>query len=174
MKLREYGYFKLADEDFKRASDAENIYRISEICEDGCVEARNVVTEEKRTFDAETTERATRVIPTDIEQVFVGNRIKPKKYKLPTIITTEPVKEWTSAEPAKTDDVDMINKPPHYTHGMECIDEMILIFGVEAVKNFCKLNVWKYRKRAMYKDGERDMQKSDCYMKKLKELESKK
>lgn len=174
MKLREYGYFKLADEDFKRVSDAENIYRISEICEDGFVEARNVVTEEKWKFSAETIERATRVIPTNIEQAFVGNRIKPKWHKLPTTITTEPVKEWTSAEPTKTDDVDMVNKPPHYTHGMECIDEMILIFGVEAVKNFCMCNAWKYRKRALYKNGEQDMEKSDWYINKLKELESKK
>lgn len=160
MKLRVYGYFKLADEDFKMVSDAENIYRISEIYEDGCVEAKNVVTEMKRVFSAETIERATRVMSTDIEQVFDSNRIKPKEYKLPTTATTE--------------GVDMINKPPHYTHGMECIDEMILIFGVEKVKAFCLCNAWKYRKRALYKNGEQDMEKSDWYINKLKELESKK
>lgn len=41
------------------------------------------------------------------------------------------------------------NTPEHYrTHGMECIKEMMLVFGKEATLNFCKLNVWKYRYRA--------------------------
>lgn len=66
---------------------------------------------------------------------------------------------------------DIINHPMHYTHGgMECIDEMILIFGKEAVKNFCICNAWKYRKRALFKNGEEDIKKSDWYLKKYKEL----
>lgn len=41
------------------------------------------------------------------------------------------------------------NTPKHYkAHGMECIKEMLLVFGKEATLNFCKLNVWKYRYRA--------------------------
>lgn len=41
------------------------------------------------------------------------------------------------------------NTPDHYrAHGMECIKEMMLVFGKEATLNFCKLNVWKYRYRA--------------------------
>ena len=66
---------------------------------------------------------------------------------------------------------DVVNHPSHYTHGgMECIDEMILIFGKESVMHFCVCNAWKYRKRAMYKNGEEDMKKSDWYMNKYKEL----
>lgn len=66
---------------------------------------------------------------------------------------------------------DVVNHPSHYTHsGMECIDEMILIFGKEAVMHFCVCNAWKYRKRAIYKNGEEDMKKSDWYMNKYKEL----
>lgn len=69
------------------------------------------------------------------------------------------------------DDVDMVNEPPHYEHGMECIDEMILVFGKEAVMNFCLCNVWKYRYRAPYKgDIEENMQKSRWYLNKYKEL----
>ncbi len=60
--------------------------------------------------------------------------------------------------------VDMINHPPHYNHGMESIKEMELIFGKEAVLHFCALNAWKYRKRAMYKGGEEDMKKADWYI----------
>lgn len=74
----------------------------------------------------------------------------------------------TAVEKAVTD---MINHPSHYTaHGMECIDEMQLIFGREATMHFCLLNAWKYRKRALYKNGQEDMDKSDWYIAKYKEL----
>jgi hypothetical protein len=53
---------------------------------------------------------------------------------------------------------------------METIDEMLLLFGVEEVKSFCKLNAWKYRSRAMFKNGEEDLAKSDWYLRKYKEL----
>lgn len=76
----------------------------------------------------------------------------------PTVAPTEP-KE------------DVVNHPNHYTNGgMECIDEMILIFGKEAVANFCLCNAWKYRYRALYKNKEEDMQKSHWYINKYKEL----
>ncbi len=66
---------------------------------------------------------------------------------------------------------DAVNHPNHYTaHGMECIDEMLLIFGEEATAHFCLLNAWKYRKRAMYKNGQEDMDKADWYIAKYKEL----
>lgn len=69
------------------------------------------------------------------------------------------------------DKVDMVNDPPHYKHGMECIDEMLLVFGKEAVMNFCLCNCWKYRKRAPYKGNtEEDMEKSRWYLNKYKEL----
>ena len=68
--------------------------------------------------------------------------------------------------------VDMVNYPPHYTrkNAMECIDEMLLLFGKEEVMSFCKLNAWKYRYRAMDKNGQEDINKSDYYIKKYKEL----
>lgn len=47
---------------------------------------------------------------------------------------------------------------------------MIGLFGLEAVRWFCLCNVWKYRKRAVYKNGEEDMKKSDWYMKKYFEI----
>ncbi len=63
-----------------------------------------------------------------------------------------------------------VDHPKHYNRGMECIDEMIAVFGIEAVRNFCLLNVWKYRYRAASKGGEEDLKKSDWYMKKYIEL----
>lgn len=69
---------------------------------------------------------------------------------------------------------DPVNHPSHYCQdgGMECIDEMVEVFGVEAVRNFCLLNVWKYRKRAVFKNGEEDMKKADWYMNKWMELKN--
>lgn len=66
---------------------------------------------------------------------------------------------------------DMVNHPPHYTSGMECIDEMVMIFGTASVKSFCKCNAWKYRKRAMLKGGQEDLDKADWYIAKYKELD---
>ena len=67
---------------------------------------------------------------------------------------------------------DAVNHPAHYCRdgGMECIDEMILVFGKEAVANFCLCNAWKYRYRASDKNGEEDLRKSDWYLKKFEEL----
>lgn len=67
---------------------------------------------------------------------------------------------------------DVINHPSHYCqeNSMECIDEMVSIFGKTATQHFCLLNVWKYRKRAVYKNGEEDMKKADWYMAKYIEL----
>ena len=67
---------------------------------------------------------------------------------------------------------DPVDHPSHYCRegGMESIDEMVLVFGKEAVMNFCLLNVWKYRYRAADKNGEEYLKKSDWYMRKYKEL----
>jgi hypothetical protein len=64
-----------------------------------------------------------------------------------------------------------VNHPAHYQGKHECIDEMIALFGVEAVKHFCMCNVYKYRYRAANKNGQEDLDKADWYMDKLMELE---
>lgn len=65
-----------------------------------------------------------------------------------------------------------VNHPDHYNRSgaMECIDEMILAFGKEAVINFCICNAWKYRYRSSDKNGQEDIEKSDWYMNKVAEL----
>lgn len=68
---------------------------------------------------------------------------------------------------------DAVNNPSHYMHGIECIDEMILLYGVVETMCFCKLNAHKYRKRAFDKGGKEDMDKSDWYMKEYAYLDSK-
>lgn len=70
------------------------------------------------------------------------------------------------------DEIDIVNHPPHYNRdgAMECIDEMINVFGKDIVACFCLCNVWKYRYRASDKGHEEDLSKSDYYMAKYKEL----
>lgn len=71
-----------------------------------------------------------------------------------------------------TEENDVINRPSHYCRdgAMETIDEMELVFGKEAVAHFCLCNAWKYRARAMYKNGEEDLKKSDWYMRRYEKL----
>lgn len=72
---------------------------------------------------------------------------------------------------SNNEDNDVVNHPNHYTNGgMECFDEMLLVFGTETVAHFCLCNAWKYRYRALYKNGEEDIKKSHWYMNKYKEL----
>lgn len=70
------------------------------------------------------------------------------------------------AEQEGAPESDMVNEPPHYKqHAMECIDEMVEVFGVEAVTGYCMCNVWKYRYRAPFKGKlEEDNAKADWYM----------
>ena len=68
-------------------------------------------------------------------------------------------------------DYDPVSKPEHYTNTkVECIDAMIDVYGVEAVKSFCLCNAFKYHWRCRDKNGEEDLQKADWYMTKYKEL----
>ena len=67
---------------------------------------------------------------------------------------------------------EQVNHPSRYNRSssVECIEEMIAVFGKEAVRDFCICNVWKYRYRALDKGGQQDMEKSDWYMNKFLEL----
>lgn len=67
---------------------------------------------------------------------------------------------------------DSVNHPSHYNRegSMECIEEMILVFGKDAVMSFCLCNAWKYRYRAADKNGAEDLRKSDWYMNMYKQL----
>lgn len=67
---------------------------------------------------------------------------------------------------------DVIKHPNHYCRegAMECIDEMVLLFGKDVVKHFCLCNIWKYRYRSNHKNGEEDIRKSDQYVRIYKEL----
>lgn len=61
---------------------------------------------------------------------------------------------------------DVVREPRHYQHGtFEVIDEMLIVFGVEATLTFCKMNAWKYRARAPFKGKPKeDMEKANRYL----------
>lgn len=61
---------------------------------------------------------------------------------------------------------EMVDHPAHYNRdgAMECIDEMVLVFGVKATMIFCLLSSWKYRYRASDKGGTEDLRKSDWFI----------
>jgi hypothetical protein len=73
-----------------------------------------------------------------------------------------------------TTEGETVNHPGHYNRegAMECLDEMVLVFGVEATMHFCLLNAWKYRYRAADKNGIEDLKKSDWYLKEYSRLAS--
>ena len=67
---------------------------------------------------------------------------------------------------------DNVNHPSHYETGkFECIDVMIETQGVEAVKNFCLCNAFKYLYRHKNKNGIEDVKKAQWYINKYLELE---
>lgn len=95
---------------------------------------------------------------------FVFKSVDGKEYK----VDSNAIPEYK--------DNDLVNHPRHYHRekAIECIDEMELIYGPEAVMWFCLLNVHKYRYRAGLKNnGFQDFEKSDWYMNKYKELKEK-
>lgn len=70
------------------------------------------------------------------------------------------------------DEKEKVNHPSHYNQGgAECIEVMIETQGVEAVKNFCVCNAFKYLWRHNQKNGIEDLKKSLWYLDKFFELE---
>ena len=95
-----------------------------------------------------------------IHGAFLSNEVAAKA-------AYEAIRKLKKESPGKNN----VNHPSHYQGKHECIDEMIALFGVEAVKAFCKCNVYKYRYRAAAKNGQEDLDKANWYMDKLMELE---
>lgn len=73
--------------------------------------------------------------------------------------------------PRGNEKLDDINHPDRYSGGQyECIDVMVDVFGVQAVKDFCKLNAFKYLWREEKKGGIEDAKKAIWYLEKFIEL----
>ncbi len=67
--------------------------------------------------------------------------------------------------------MDNVNYPPHYNTGKyESIDVMVETQGINAVKNFCICNAFKYIYRHRFKNGTEDIKKAIWYLNKYVEL----
>lgn len=69
---------------------------------------------------------------------------------------------------------DMVNSPAHYADScsMECIDAMVIAFGVSEVINHCKITAFKYLWRHKHKGGEEDVRKALWYLDRSKAMMS--
>lgn len=84
---------------------------------------------------------------------------------------TPPTQPTTPQMPPVNPPKEEVNHPDRYnTGGVECIDVMLKIFGVDAVKFFCKLNAFKYIWREQRKNGVEDIKKAVWYLNKYIEL----
>ncbi len=65
-----------------------------------------------------------------------------------------------------------VSHPTYYadTCSIECIESMLVCFGVQAVYNFCVCNAYKYIWRHKNKNGVQDLHKAQWYVDKAKEL----
>lgn len=70
---------------------------------------------------------------------------------------------------------EMVNHPAHYNTGKrEVIEEMRILFGDEQVRSFCKLNAYKYIRRAEHKGNPlEDLKKAEWYMDYLEGMDKK-
>ena len=91
-----------------------------------------------------------------------------------TCFAREGCTEWgrkpTDAELAQTAEDTKpytVNHPAHYTTGcgFECIEMMEMVFGKEAVIDFCVVNAFKYIWRHEQKNGTEDIAKAEWYLK---------
>ena len=71
--------------------------------------------------------------------------------------------------------MEQVNHPDHYQHGgLETIEMMARIWGNEGVALFCRMNAFKYRMRAGYKDNvAQEIEKAKWYENKALEYERK-
>ena len=77
--------------------------------------------------------------------------------------------EDVASEPSA--DFDVVSKPKHYAStSIECIDAMSETQGVEATKQFCICNAFKYLWRHNAKNGDEDIRKASWYLNKAVSL----
>jgi hypothetical protein len=74
-------------------------------------------------------------------------------------------------EPTQGSEFDVVERPQHYAStSIECIDAMMETQGVEATKDFCICNAFKYLWRHNNKNGDEDIKKANWYLNKAVEL----
>lgn len=65
-----------------------------------------------------------------------------------------------------------VNHPAHYNQNdrLECIEQMVLLFGRQAVSDFCRCNIFKYQYRYVDTQNQTDLDKAEWYAQYLDKL----
>lgn len=86
--------------------------------------------------------------------------------KIPGTKEKKKVEDVSKCGMLQTEHQEMVDHPQHYNTGKrEVIEEMRILFGDEQVAAFCKLNAYKYLRRADYKGKkEEDLKKAEWYI----------
>jgi hypothetical protein len=83
----------------------------------------------------------------------------------------EPPTELLEMVKERAEEYNTTNHPTYYNTGKyECWDVMEEVFGVEALKTFCLLCIFKYSYRSEHKNGVEDIKKIVNYAQKYIEL----
>lgn len=134
----------------------ERLLRI-EVNEDNVYDVVKKLEDKGFTWDYSISCNPTDEIPYDATYIYV---YADKTITYSKVKRYEANKYMTADEFLKNDNV---NHPAHYQGKNECIDVMIAMFGIEAVKHFCMCNAYKYRFRADNKNGKEDIEKAEFY-----------
>lgn len=101
-----------------------------------------------------------------------NNKLEAENSKLKSMLAKAQV-DFLKHGP--TSELNNVNKQPRKHQTMGCFDEMLQVFGVEAVMAYCKCAAWKHRHDALKKGKyNEDNIEAEWYLKKLAELDSKK
>lgn len=99
---------------------------------------------------------------------LIADRLNAKLMGYEVIEDDTPTVAETVEENSEDAKPEPVNRPAHYTSGgIGCIDAMQAAFGVEAVKDFCLCNCFKYLWRHRNKNGVEDLKKARWYLNRL-------
>lgn len=102
-----------------------------------------------------------------------NDELEAENSKLKTMLAKAKVDFLKKGPTSESDDAS--KQRHHKQHTMGCFDEMVQVFGVEAVMAYCRCSAWKHRHDALQKDKyKEDNIKAEWYLKKLAELDVKK
>lgn len=97
-----------------------------------------------------------------------NDQLEAENYKLKSMLAKAQV-DFLKKE--NTTESDAASKQLRKQQTMGCFEEMLQVFGVEAVMAYCRCSAWKHRHDAMHKDKySEDNIKAEWYLKKLSEL----
>lgn len=97
---------------------------------------------------------------------YYGYETREQKNKICDTLTCQKCWDREIPDTEKQETNEMVNHPAHYNTGKrEVIEEMRILFVTEQVRSFCKLNAYKYIRRAEHKGSPlEDIKKAEWYM----------